>query len=90
MSGKKDKQISFKVSEKEYASIQKAARENGETVSGYARGRMQKKLTDGWIKKTEVQESLSKISAMLDRKEEKNRRVAEPIRKEVAKLWKKL
>lgn len=87
---KKEKKIAFRITEKEYENIKKEADKCGESISNYARMCMKKNMHDDWIQKTIVQQSLSKILASLDMREEKFSRVTEPIRNEVAKLWKRL
>lgn len=87
---KKNREIKFRVSEDEYCRIEEAAKKSGETISAYARSRMRENLTEGWIKKTAVQQALSNIAKKLDKYEEKNTRIVQSIREEVKMLWKKI
>lgn len=87
---KKNREIKFRVSEDDFCRIEEAAKRSGETVSAYMRSRMSEDLTEGWIKKTVVQQALSNIAKKLDKYEEKNMRIVESIRKEVKMLWEKI
>ncbi len=83
----KEKIIQFRVTEKEYEKIKLDAKRQGEKISSYVRLRIQEDPAVKWIKKTAVQQRLSKIENVLDKYEDRNNRMAEGIRKEVAKLW---
>lgn len=87
---KKNREIKFRVSEDDFCRIEEAAKKSGETISAYVRSRMREDLTEGWIKKTVVQQALSNIAKKLDKYEEKNMRIVQSIRKEVEMLWKKI
>lgn len=87
---KKNREIKFRVSEEDFCRIEEAAKKSGETISAYARSRMRENLTEGWIKKTVVQQALSNIAKKLDKYEEKNMRIVQSIREEVKMLWKKI
>ena len=83
----RNKMIKVRVSEKELARIEKAARKRGETMSEYVRSRLDENLTKKWIRKTEIQQFLSRIAGKLDRCEEKNAGLVQSIREEMEKLW---
>ncbi len=67
-----------------------AARKRGGTISAYVRPRLKEDFTEDWIKKCEVQKSLSKIAFLADKYQLKNMRFAEAVRKECKKLWGRL
>lgn len=86
----KEKEIKVRVSENDYEKIKKSAKHKGMTVSGYVRSRLEENIEKDWIEKTTVQKSLSEIKFILGKAEEKNRRLADTIGREVQKLWEKL
>ena len=86
----RDKIIKVKVTSKEYDDIKEAAQKRGETISAYVRPRLKEDFSADWIKKSEVQKSLSRIAFLLDKHELKNKRLADAVRKEYKKLWEKL
>ena len=83
----KQKEIKIRVSEQEYVRIKEAAKKSGESMSEYIRSRLDKNLTKKWIRKTEIQQFLSRIAGKLDRCEEKNAGLIQSIRKEMEGLW---
>lgn len=83
----KQKEIKIRVSEQEYVRIKEAAKKSGESMSEYIRSRLDKNLTKKWIRKTEIQQFLSRIAVKLDRYEEKNAGLVQSIRKEMEGLW---
>lgn len=86
----KNKTIKVKVTEEEYDSVKKAAQKQGESISGYVRPRLKEDFAECWVEKKEVQRSLSKIAFLLDKHQIKNNGLAEAVRKECDKLWRKL
>lgn len=87
---KKDKTLSLKISTKDYDRIHKNASQNGVSVSEYIRSLLKGDISKDWIKKTTVQQNLSRIASTLDKNEEKNTGLTAAIRKELDILWKKL
>lgn len=87
---KKDKTLSLKISMKDYDRIHKNASQNGVSVSEYIRSLLKGDISKDWIKKTTVQQNLSRIASTLDKNEEKNAGLTAAIRKELDILWKKL
>lgn len=83
----RDKMIKIRISEQEYDSVKEAAKKGGETMSEYVRSRLDKNLTKKWIRKTEIQQFLSRIAGKLDRCEEKNAGLVQSIRKDMEGLW---
>lgn len=77
----KNKIIKVKVTEEEYNEIKRAAQKKGETVSAYVRPRLKENFSADWIKKSDVQKSLSQIEFLLDKHELKNRGFADAVRK---------
>lgn len=76
----RNKIIKIRISEQEYAKVKEADEKRVETVSEYIRSRLDKELTKKWIKKTEVQQFLSRIERILDKYEEKNAGLVQHIR----------
>jgi len=87
---KKDKTLSLKISTKDYDKIHKNASQKGISVSEYIRSLLKGDISKDWIKKTTVQQNLSRIASTLDKYEEKNAGLTAAIRKELDILWKKL
>jgi hypothetical protein len=83
----RNKIIKIRISEQEYAKVKEADEKRVETVSEYIRSRLDKELTKKWIKKTEVQQFLSRIERILDKYEEKNAGLVQHIREAMKGLW---
>lgn len=87
---KKTKTITLKVTETDYKDIKNCADKEGLSVSDYIRSRIKKDISKDWIRKTAVQQNLSRIAITLDKYEEKNSSLTDAIRKELNVLWRKL
>jgi len=87
---KKDKTLSFKISVKDYDKIHHNANQKGISVSEYIRSILKEDISKDWIKKTTVQQHLSRMISTLDKYEEKNAALTAAIRRELNILWKKL
>lgn len=87
---KKDKTLSLKIPTKDYDRIHKDASQTGISVSEYIRSLLKGDISKNWIKKTTVQQNLSRIASTLDKYEEKNAELTAAVRKELDILWKKL
>lgn len=87
---KKDKTLSVKISVKDYDRIHHNANQKGISVSEYIRSILKEDISKDWIKKTTVQQHLSRMVSTLDKYEEKNAALTAAIRRELNILWKKL
>ncbi len=87
---KKDKILSVKISTKDYDRIHQNANQKGISVSEYIRSILKEDISKDWIKKTTVQQHLSRMISTLDKYEEKNAALTAAIRWELNILWKKL
>lgn len=87
---KREKTITIKVTTKEYERISRSAADEEASLSDYIRSRIAKDISKKWIKKTIVQQILSRIANTLDKYEEKNTHLTNAIRKDLSALWEKL
>lgn len=87
MGKQKTKEIKIRVTEEEYHEVKRTARKKRETVSEYVRSHLDKDLTKKWVRKTEIQQFLSRIEVKLDKWEERNAGFVQSIREVVKELW---